>query len=166
MHKLSIFLFFMVLGVVPTVGSVLWAQDATPGFGSIAEDSKEPIEITADQLALDDETGLAIFTGNVEIIQGDLRLTAELVEVIYTEDRSKIESMFAKTNVKLTSGPDKATSDAADYNLARGSIILTGNVSVLQEGNTLLAERVEFDVDTGASQASGNVKTVLTPASE
>ena len=88
------------------------------------------------------------------------------MEVIYTEDRSKIESMFAKTNVKLTSGPDKATSDAADYNLARGSIILTGNVSMLQEGNTLLAERVEFDVDTGASQASGNVKTVLTPASE
>ena len=166
MHKISAYLFSIVLGALVAAGSSLWAQDTTPGFGSIAEDSDEPIEITADQLMLDDETGLATFKGNVEIIQGNLLLKADFVEVFYTEDRSKIDRMFAKTNVRLTSGPDKATSDAADYDLSRGSIILTGNVSVLQEGNTLLAERVEFDVETGASQASGRVKTVLTPASE
>ncbi|MGB2357051.1 MAG: LptA/OstA family protein, partial [Paracoccaceae bacterium] len=74
--------------------------------------------------------------------------------------------LIAKTNVSLTSGPDKATSDAADYDLSRGSIILTGNVSILQDGNTLLAERTEIDLDTGSSKASGRVKTVLIPTSE
>ena len=79
---------------------------------------------------------------------------------------SKIDSMIAKTNVRLTSGPDKAVSDAADYDLSRGSIILTGNVSILQDGNTLVAERAEIDLDTGSSKASGRVKTVLIPTSE
>ena len=159
MGKISLVLILMVFGALSATTSMLLAQEATPGFGSITEDSKEPIEISADQLKFDDETGLATF-------QGDLQLTAEFVEVVYSDDRSKINSMIAKTNVRLTSGPDKAKSDAADYDLSRGSIILTGNVSILQEGNTLVAERAEIDLETGTSKASGRVKTVLVPASE
>jgi|TARA_B110000003_G_C16405626_1_gene440082 lipopolysaccharide export system protein LptA len=164
--KISLVLILMVFGALGATTSMLLAQEATPGFGSITEDSKEPIEISADQLKFDDETGLATFQGDVLIIQGDLQLTAEFVEVVYSDDRSKINSMIAKTNVRLTSGPDKAKSDAADYDLSRGSIILTGNVSILQEGNTLVAERAEIDLETGTSKASGRVKTVLVPASE
>ena len=166
MRKIFLSLILMVFGVLNVSTSVVWAQESTSGFGSITQDSKEPIEITADQLVFNDETGLATFEGNVLIIQGDLQLIAEFVEVTYSDDRSEIESMSAKDNVRLTSGPDKATSDAADYNLSRGSIILTGNVSILQDGNTLVSERAEIDLDTGTSKASGRVKTVLVPASE
>ena len=166
MRKVFLSLILMVFGVLNVSTSAVWAQEATSGFGSITEDSEEPIEITADQLEFNDETGLATFIGDVVIIQGDLQLTAEFVEVTYTDDRSEIESMSAKTNVRLTRGPDKAASDAADYNLSRGSIILTGNVSILQDGNTLVSERAEIDLDTGTSTASGRVKTVLVPASE
>ncbi|MBT4567219.1 MAG: lipopolysaccharide transport periplasmic protein LptA [Marinovum sp.] len=166
MRKISLVLILMVFGVMGGASSALLAQDATPGFGSISQDSKEPIEITANQLEFNDESGIATFEGDVLIIQGDLRLTAEFIEVVYSDDRSKIDSMIANTNVRLTSGPDKAVSDAADYDLARGSIILTGNVSILQEGNTLVAERAEFDLDTGSSTASGRVKTVLIPTSD
>ena len=166
MRKIFLLLISLVFGTFSVFGTVALAQEDTPGFGSISEDSKEPIEITANQLEFNDESGIATFEGDVLIIQGDLRLTAEFVEVVYSDDRSKIDSMIAKFNVRLTSGPDKAKSDAADYDLSRGSIILTGNVSILQDGNTLVAERTEIDLDTGSSKASGRVKTVLIPTSE
>ena len=166
MRKIFLLLISLVFGTFSVFGTVALAQEDTPGFGSISEDSKEPIEITANQLEFNDESGIATFEGDVLIIQGDLRLTAEFVEVVYSDDRSKIDSMIAKINVRLTSCPDKAKSDAADYDLSRGSIILTGNVSILQDGNTLLAERTEIDLDTGSSKASGRVKTVLIPTSE
>ena len=166
MRKIFLLLISLVFGTFSVFGTLALAQEDTPGFGSISEDSKEPIEITANQLEFNDESGIATFEGDVLIIQGDLRLTAEFVEVVYSDDRSKIDSMIAKINVRLTSGPDKAKSDAADYDLSRGSIILTGNVSILQDGNTLVAERTEIDLDTGSSKASGRVKTVLIPTSE
>ena len=166
MRKIFSLLISLVFGTFSVFGTLALAQEDSPGFGSISEDSKEPIEITANQLEFNDESGIAIFEGDVLIIQGDLRLTAEFVEVVYSDDRSKIDSMIAKTNVRLTSGPDKAKSDVADYDLSRGSIILTGNVSILQDGNTLVAERTEIDLDTGSSKASGRVKTVLIPTSE
>lgn len=166
MRKIFLLLISLVFGTFSVFGTVALAQEDTPGFGSISEDSKEPIEISANQLEFNDETGMATFKGEVSIIQGNLQLIADFVEVMYSEDRSKIDSLIAKTNVSLTSGPDKATSDAADYDLSRGSIILTGNVSILQDGNTLLAERTEIDLDTGSSKASGRVKTVLIPTSE
>ena len=83
MGKISLVLILMVFGALSATTSMLLAQEATPGFGSITEDSKEPIEISADQLKFDDETGLATFQGDVLIIQGDLQLTAEFVEVVY-----------------------------------------------------------------------------------
>ena len=54
MGKISLVLILMVFGALSATTSMLLAQEATPGFGSITEDSKEPIEISADQLKFDD----------------------------------------------------------------------------------------------------------------
>ena len=97
----------------------------------------------------------------MEIIQGELHLSADFVRITYNDSQSDIETLYARGNVVVISDGDKATSDEADYNLERGTIIMTGSAYILQAGNTARAQRAEIDVDTGASTLSGRVRTVL-----
>jgi len=105
-------------------------------------------------------------TGNVEITQGEIYLYADLVRVIYDEYQSNIKKLFAQHNVVLVSGNDKASADEADYDIDRGTIIMTGNASIKQAGNTALAERAEIDINNGATTLSGRVRTILQPAED
>ena len=137
------------------------AQETSSGFGNLSESSGKPIEAISDEMVVDNDKSEAELTGNVEIIQGDLHLYADFVRVTYNDSQSDIESLYAKDNVVVKSGKDRATADEANYNLERGTIIMMGNAYISQAGNTARAQRAEIDVDTGASTLSGRVRTVL-----
>jgi lipopolysaccharide export system protein LptA len=162
MRKFSIILSVLAIFAVAPVS----ADKNNAGFGNLSEDTKEPIMTSSDQMIVDNELSQAELIGNVEIIQGDLLLYADFVLVTYSKNQSTIDALFARDNVILISGDDRATANEADYNLERGSIVMTGNALVSQGGNTVSAERVEFDIDSGAASMSGRVKSVLSPPSE
>ena len=157
MRKRSIILSVLAIFAVTSA----FADENNPGFGNLSEDTKEPIMTSSDQMSVDNKLSQAELIGNVEIVQGDLLLYADYVRVIYQQDQSKIESLFARDNVVLMSGEDRATANEADYNLERGTIVMTGNALVSQDGNTVSADRAEFDIDSGAAFMSGRVKSVL-----
>ena len=137
------------------------ADEDNSGFGNLSEDTKEPIMTSSDQMTVDNELSQAELIGNVEIVQGDLLLYADYVRITYSKGQSKINALFARDNVILISGEDRATASEADYNLKRGTIVMTGNALVRQDGNTVSADRAEFDIDSGAASMSGRVKSVL-----
>ena len=137
------------------------AQEASSGFGNLSESSGKPIEAFSDEMVVNNEASEAELRGNVEIIQGELHLSADFVRITYNDTQSDIEILYARDNVVVISGDDKATSDEADYNIERGTVIMTGNAYIYQAGNTARAQRAEIDVDTGASALSGRVRTVL-----
>ena len=137
------------------------ADEDNSGFGNLSEDTKEPIMTSSDQMTVDNELSQAELIGNVEIVQGDLLLYADYVRITYSKGQSKINALFARDNVILISGEDRATAYEADYNLKRGTIVMTGNALVRQDGNTVSADRAEFDIDSGAASMSGRVKSVL-----
>ena len=137
------------------------ADENNSGFGNLSEDTKEPIMTSSDQMTVDNELSQAELIGNVEIVQGDLLLYADYVRITYSKGQSKIDALFARDNVILISGEDRATASEADYNLKRGTIVMTGNALVRQDGNTVSADRAEFDIDSGAASMSGRVKSVL-----
>jgi lipopolysaccharide export system protein LptA len=137
------------------------ADEDNSGFGNLSEDTKEPIMTSSDQMTVDNELSQAELIGNVEIVQGDLLLYADYVRITYSKGQSKIDALFARDNVILISGEDRATAYEADYNLKRGTIVMTGNALVRQDGNTVSADRAEFDIDSGAASMSGRVKSVL-----
>ncbi|NDH27197.1 MAG: lipopolysaccharide transport periplasmic protein LptA [Rhodobacteraceae bacterium] len=143
------------------------AQEKPSGFGNLSESSGKPVEAISDEMVLDNDASVAELSGNVEeIIQGELHLYADFVRVTYNDEQSDIKTLYAKDNVVVISGEDKATADEADYDLERGTIVLKGNANILQAGNTARAERAEINVDTGASTLSGRVRTVLQPTED
>lgn len=139
----------------------LLAQGATVAFGTIEQDTSLPVEVTADNLSVDQATGTAVFTGNVLIGQGALRLTAERVEVVYRAEAEGIAKLEATGGVTLVSGDDAAEADRADYDIDAGTLVMTGNVLLTQGGSALSSEQMTIQLEDGTAQMSGRVKTIL-----
>tara|TARA_R110000787_G_scaffold25155_1_gene70779 strand:+ start:959 stop:1462 length:504 start_codon:yes stop_codon:yes gene_type:complete len=147
---------FLAAQTVPAL-----AQGASVAFGTIRQDTSQPVEVTADNLSVDQSTGTAIFTGNVLIGQGEMRLSAARVLVVYRAENKGIARLEATGGVTLVSGPDAAESERADYNIDDGTIVMSGNVLLAQGASALSADRMSVRLSDGTAQMSGRVKTIL-----
>lgn len=133
------------------------------GFGGTAHDGSQPVEVTADALTVNRETGSAVFSGNVLIIQGDLHMAAGQVEVIYLESDggTDIERVVATGGVLVTRGDDAAEGSEAEYSVAQASLTLSGDVMVTQGPTAIAGDEMTIDLETGAGTVTGRVRTVL-----
>ncbi|WP_323765049.1 lipopolysaccharide transport periplasmic protein LptA [Marinovum sp.] len=139
----------------------LLAQGAQVGFGALQADPDAPVEVTADNLTVNQNDGTALFTGNVIVGQGEMRLSAPRVLVVYAEDRSEIARLEARGGVTLVSGEEAAEGESADYDVEAGVIVMTGNVMLTQGGSALTADKMVADINEGTATMTGRVKTVL-----
>lgn len=137
------------------------AQGGQFAFGGIKRDSSQPVEITADSLAVDQNANTATFAGNVLIGQGEMRLAASKVLVIYRDNRSGIKMLKAYGGVTLVSGEDAAESNRAVYNVDNGQIEMLGNVLVLQGLTVITGDRMYVNTVANTARMAGRVKTVL-----
>lgn len=153
----------LILSLISVATSAAVAQTTSLAFGTIRQNPDAPVEVTADALAVDQDTGEAVFTGNVLIGQGEMRLSAARVLVIYKQGNTGIERLEATGGVTLVSGPDAAESQRADYNIDTGTILMTGDVLLTQGANALTAERMTVNLEDGTAQMNGRVKTILQP---
>lgn len=80
------------------------AQSANVAFGALEQDTSQPVEVTADNLSVDNATGTAVFTGNVLISQGEMTLSAGKVEVVYRASDQGIAKLAATGGVVLVAG--------------------------------------------------------------
>lgn len=138
-----------------------FAQGTNVAFGTIRQDTNAPVEVTADNLAVDQATGKAVFEGNVLIGQGALRLSAKKVEVVYHQSSAGIASLEATGGVTLVSGADAAEAARADYDIDSGTIVMTGDVLLTQGPSALTAQKMTVDLKNGTARMSGRVKTIL-----
>ncbi|NIZ12186.1 LPS export ABC transporter periplasmic protein LptC [Phaeobacter sp. HF9A] len=141
--------------------SMAEAQGTDISFGVLKTDTSQPVEVTADALDVNQEDGAALFKGNVLIIQGEMRLSADSVLVINAPEGTGIERLEARGNVLLVSGQDAAEAGAADYTIKSGTVIMHGNVLLTQGASTLGAERMVVNLASGDATLSGRVRTTL-----
>nr|WP_211198646.1 LptA/OstA family protein [Ruegeria haliotis] len=146
----------MVTGAVSAT-----AQETQVAFGSTKADPSQPVEVTSDTLNVNQEDGSAEFVGNVIVIQGEMRLTAARVLVIYNQERSAIERMEATEDVVLVSPPDAAEGDWAEYTIDSGVIVMKGNVLLTQGPSIISGDQMIANLTTGTATMAGRVKTIL-----
>lgn len=153
--------FFGIMIFTLWVPAFAAAQGANIAFGTIRQDTSLPVEVTADTLSVDQQTGTAIFTGNVVIGQGEMRLGAGRVLVVYAETQGKIQRLEASGGVTLVSGADAAESQSARYDIDAGVVELSGDVLLTQGRSALTSDKMTVNLRTGTAQMQGRVKTVL-----
>lgn len=137
------------------------AQGTSVAFGAIKADPTLPVEVTADTLDVNQENGSAEFQGNVVVGQGEMRLSAKRVLVIYNQSASGIERLEATGDVVLVNGPDAAHAQRADYTIDSGVIVMTGDVLLTQGQNALTSNKMTVNLITGTAKMVGRVKTIL-----
>lgn len=142
------------------------AQGTNVAFGTIRQDTGLPVEVTADNLSVDQSTGTAIFNGNVLIGQGEMRLSAAEVLVVYRDQTEGIARLEATGGVTLVSGDDAAESQRADYDIDSGTIVMSGNVLLTQGRNAISSDKMSVKLSDGTAQMSGRVRTVLQTGSD
>lgn len=135
---------------------------AADSFSSV--DSSEPIEITSDALEIEQDNGLAIFTGSVVASQGSLILSAERVAVRYEDYRDgqtaegpqgRISSIEASGDVFFATLKETARGENGIYDVKGKKITLSGGVVLTRGDNVLSGKRLELDLRTGRSKLYG-----------
>ncbi|MEX3316070.1 LptA/OstA family protein [Sulfitobacter sp. PS-8MA] len=154
-----IFLLLPLLFALQT--APLAAQSANVAFGAITQDTSLPVEVTADNLSVDNATGTAVFEGNVLISQGEMKLSAARVKVVYRADEAGIAQLEATGGVLLVSGEDAAEAERADYDIDAGTLVMRGDVLMTQGPSALSAQEMTVNLTDGTAQMSGGVKTIL-----
>lgn len=155
---------YVALSIALAVPAAALAQGAEVAFGGLKADTTLPVEVTADALSVNQTDGTATFSGNVLVIQGGMRLSADRVEVVYgNAERSRIERLHASGNVTLVSGKDAAEAADAIYTIETGDVEMTGNVLLTQGANTIAGEKLVVDLTSGTGRMEGRVKTILQP---
>lgn len=143
----------------------LLASAAAQAQGSTANhDTKQPIEINADSLEVLQDKQIAVFRGNVDAVQGQIRLRADELKVHYrTKDSSggggisgSIARIDATGNVFVSSATETAQGDAGVYDVDRGEITLTGKVVLTRGENVIRGRRLVLNMETGHSRIEGD----------
>lgn len=148
------------IGLAPSMGL---AQGASVAFGGLKQDTSLPVEVSSDQLSVNQADGTAIFSGNVLVSQGEMRLSAGQVKVEYTADGSGISKMFASEGVTLINATDAAEAREAVYTIASGNVVMTGDVLLTQGANAISGQKLVIDLKAGTGVMEGRVQTVFQP---
>jgi lipopolysaccharide export system protein LptA len=151
-----------LLGTAPLLAQ---AQGAQVAFGSMKGDPTLPVEVTADQLRVNQADGTAIFTGSVIVVQGTMRLNAAEVQVDYAADGKAIARLHATGGVTLVNGGEAAESQEAVYTIETGEVVMTGDVLLTQGTSALSGKLLTVDLTTGTGVMEGRVQTVFIPGS-
>lgn len=132
---------------------------AALGFGSMAGaqalggfNTNQPVSIEADRVELQDRQNRVVFSGGVQIRQGDMQLTAERTTIAYDDSGAlTISRVDATGGVVVTRGTERASGSAGVYDFGRKVIILTGGVALQRGNDALNGGRLVIDLNTGLS---------------
>jgi len=153
----------VTLAIAPTAGL---SQGAAVSFGGLKQDTTLPVQVTADQLAVNQSDGNAEFSGNVVVTQGEMKLTASKVNVEYNQDRSGIARLFASGGVTIVNPTEAAESREAVYTIDDGQVVMTGDVLLTQGTSALSGQKLIINLKTGLGTMAGRVQTVFQPTSK
>lgn len=118
-------------------------------------DSSQPLDSIADRIENLDSEGRTILSGHVDMTQGDRRIMADRVELVWTQPenggRGDIERVIAIGHVRYFSPNQNATGDLGVYEMGSDTITLTGDVVITQGENVITTTRFVSNLTSGNS---------------
>ena len=139
------------------------AQGAKIAFGDLAQDTTLPVEVAAESFSVNTADGTAIFTGNVVVTQGEMKLSAAEVRVQYNADQTAIDQLIASGGVTIVNLADAAEAREAVYTIASGVIVLTGDVLMTQGPSAMAGQQLTINLKDGTGLMEGRVTTTFVP---
>jgi len=116
-----------------------------------------PVDFSADRIEVQDRADRVVVTGNVQVNQAGMTMTAQRLTVAYHDANGiEIDRLDASGGVTVTRGDERASGSVAIYDLNRRLITMIGNVQLNQSGNRLSGQRLVIDLASGRSTVDGS----------
>lgn len=180
-------LIFAGLALIATA-SIAQAQGTQNRATSLQLSNDQPIQIESDKLEVFDNDRKAIFSGNVNVVQGETSMKAGQMTVHYRAQAtagksepqegstagaasSDIERIEVDGKVYVKSQKQVATGDRATFDMNSEVLVMSGKEVVLTEGeNVIIGCKLTVQMKNGQAKLdsceSGRVRMSLQPGSQ
>lgn len=119
-------------------------------------DTTAPVDFAADRIEVQDRADRVVVSGNVQVNQAGLTMTAQRLTVAYHQAGGvEIDRLDASGGVVVIRGNERASGSVAIYDLNRRLITMLGNVQLNQGTNRLAGQRLVIDLTSGRSTVDG-----------
>lgn len=132
---------------------------AASGSLALESDKEQPIEVVADTAELDDLKNISIYTGNVILTRGTIRMTGDKMTVYNTEN-DELDTLIMEgrpaTYRQLPDDSDvydEAEASIIEYYDLKHLTILKENAIMIQEGVRLTGDRIDYDTELSQVKA-------------
>lgn len=132
-----------------------------------------PMDISADRLETFDTERRAVYSGNVDAAQGNANLRSDQLDVFFAQrpgnaggsgsSWGEIDRVIATGDVFYVTPGEVVRSQRAVYQLASGTIIMTGGVVLRRGENVIQGDCLIVDLETNNSQINAPACTGETP---
>ncbi|RWB35965.1 MAG: LPS ABC transporter substrate-binding protein LptA [Mesorhizobium sp.] len=176
----------LALGLVLGLGtaSALAQSKATSQLSGLKLSGDKPIQIESDKLEVRQADSVAVFTGNVSVVQGPTLLKAGKMTVYYVKDAdadakdaqaagaamtgsANIDRLEVANKVYIKSDDQVATGDSGTFDMKTEVLVLSGSKVVLSQGdNVLVGCKLTVQMKSGLAQVDacgGRVMMSITP---
>ncbi|WP_444930005.1 lipopolysaccharide transport periplasmic protein LptA [Microbulbifer sp. SSSA002] len=148
----------------------------TAAAQALPDDRTQKISVGSDSMSADRANHLVVYSDNVVITQGSLQIRADRVEVHFTES-DEISRVVAvgrpahfQQKILESQEPVKARADRIEYAISSEELQLIGEAYIDRDGNTLTAEKIDYDLATEQMSArsqpgQGRVEMIWKPES-
>lgn len=136
-----------------------------------------PIYINSERTESFERERRVLLTGNVDIRQGDARLRADTVTILFgggaagggtmTSGFGQIERILADGNVYYVTPELKAKGDRGVYELATDTITMTGNVALMRDRDVAEGQTLRMEISTRRTTlegGGGRARMVIDPS--
>jgi lipopolysaccharide export system protein LptA len=175
----------LALGLAVGAAPALAQSRTTSQLSGLKLSGDKPIQIESDKLEVRQADSVAVFTGNVNVVQGPTLLKAGKMTVYYVKDpdaaakgeqasgaamtgSADIDRLEVANKVYIKSDDQVATGDSGTFDMKTEVLVLSGSKVVLSQGdNVLVGCKLTVQMKSGLAQVDpcggGRVMMSITP---
>ncbi|VEI46399.1 cell envelope biogenesis YhbN [Actinobacillus equuli] len=113
-------------------------------------DTDQPINIDSGSQSLDMNSNVVVFTDNVVITQGSIKVTANQVTIVRQEGKKEtLDATGSPVTFQQTlddGKPVNGKGNSVHYDLNSEFLTLVGNAELKQQGSFIKASKITYDV--------------------
>ena len=149
--------------------AVLCLGTAVPAFAQLSGSgmsltADQPVQVDGDRLEVREDQGLAIFEGNVRVVQGETVLRTGKLVIHYARNPdgspatggTQIDRLEVSNGVNIQSGRQVATGETGTYDMASETMVLSGKrVTLSEDGNVATGCKLTVNMRTSRARLEG-----------
>jgi lipopolysaccharide export system protein LptA len=131
---------------------------------ALPDDTEQPIHITTDEALRDEKTGRTVYQGNVELVQGTIKITADRITFYRLENEAeRIVAEGSPARMQQQPEPDSplmhAHGDIIEYFRSEERVQLRENAQVEQDGSTVRGDLIDYFINQQLVKAAAESNT-------